>query len=275
MSAPRVAVVIPCHDDGELVAEAVASVREPEPVELVVVDDGSTERASLDVLERLRGEGVDVVAQPNAGPGAARMRGVAHTTAPYVFPLDADDLLVPGALARLADRLDAAPDAAVAWGDYELFGDYDGRYRAPTAWLPWSVTYVNQYPICSLVRRSMLLDVGGWADGEYEDWGLWLAFVERGLGGVAAGDVVYRRRLREGGRTGLAYRRRHRALYAQLRRRHPAAFAARPELRRRERPPLWKRLVYPVLFGRRAVIPFRVEAWLQRTMMRRGLRLSR
>jgi glycosyltransferase involved in cell wall biosynthesis len=274
-SAARVAVVIPCHDDGELVAEAVASVREAEPVQLVVVDDGSSDPASLAVLERLRADGVEVAAQANAGPGAARMTGARHTDAPYVFPLDADDLLVPGALAALADALDADPAAAVAWGDYELFGDYDGRYRAPSAWLPWSLTYVNQYPISSLLRRSSLLAAGGWPDHGYEDWGLWLRFVEQGLGGVHAGRVVYRRRLREGGGRILVDRGRHQALYAQLRKRYAGAFAARAQLRRRERPPALKRLAYPVLFGPRAVVPFAVEAWLQRTMLRRGLRLSR
>jgi glycosyltransferase involved in cell wall biosynthesis len=268
----RVAVVIPCHDDGELVAEAVASVSETEPVEILVVDDGSTDRASLAVLDRLS---VDVVRQANAGPGAARMAGVHRTSAPYVFPLDADDLLVPGALAALADVLDARPEAAVAWGDYELFGDYDGRYRAPAEWLPWSLTYVNQYPICSLLRRSSLLAAGGYPEHGYEDWGLWLRFVEQGLGGVAAGRVVYRRRLREGGGRVLVDRGRHQALYAQLLARYPGAFAARATLRERERPPAWKRLVYPVLFGRRAVVPFAVEAWLQRMMLRHGLRLSR
>jgi glycosyltransferase involved in cell wall biosynthesis len=273
--SPRVALVVPCHDDGEFVAEAVASLREDEPVEVVVVDDGSTDPGSLAVLERLRGEGVRVIAQANRGPGAARMAGVRATEAPLVFPLDADDLLVPGALAALADVLEADPDAAFAWGDYVIFGDYEGRYRAPSRLLPWSLTYVNQYPICSLVRRSSLLAVGGWADGEYEDWGLWLAFVERGFGGRYAERVVYRRRLREGGRIGLSYRRRHQVLFRQLQQRHPQAFALRGELARRERPPRWKRAVYPLLFGRRALLPHAVEAWLQRVMMRRGLRLSR
>jgi glycosyltransferase involved in cell wall biosynthesis len=271
----RLAVVIPCHDDGELVADAVRSVKEPEPVELVVVDDGSTDPGSLAVLDRLRADGVRVVTRPNGGPGAARMTGVAVTSAPFVFPLDADDLLEPGALGELADLLERRPEAGFAWGDYMLFGDYEGRYRAPSRFLPWSVTYVNQYPICSLVRRSALLGAGGWADKEYEDWGLWLQFVEHGIDGIYAGRVIYRRRLREGGRTGLEYRRRHQDLFDQLLARHAGVFAGRADLRRRERPALWKRAAYPVLFGRRAVIPFPLEAWLQRTMMRFGLRLSR
>jgi glycosyltransferase involved in cell wall biosynthesis len=271
----RIAVVIPCHDDGELVAEAVRSVREREPVELVVVDDGGADPASHAVLDRLRTDGVRVVTRPNGGPGAARMTGVAETTAPFVFPLDTDDLLEPGALAMLADVLEQHPDAGFAWGDYLLFGDQQGRYRAPSRFLPWSLTYVNQYPICSLVRRSALLAVGGYPDRGYEDWSLWLKFAERGFDGAYASRLVYRRRLHGTARRGPDDRRRHEHLFAQLEARHPGVFAARADLRRRERPALWKRAAYPVLFGRRAVIPFALEAWLQRTMMRFGLRLSR
>jgi glycosyltransferase involved in cell wall biosynthesis len=271
----RVAVVIPCLDDGALVADAVRSVREPEPVELVVVDDGSTDPASLAELERVREAGVRVIARANGGPGAARMTGVEATAAPYVFPLDADDLLEPGALTALADVLERRPEAGFAWGDYLLFGDQQGTYRAPSAFLPWSLTYVNQYPICSLLRRSALLEVGGYPDRGYEDWSLWLKFAERGYDGAHAGRVVYRRRLHGSGRAGPDDRRRHEALYTRLLERHPGVFAARAVLRRRERPALWKRAAYPLLFGRRSVLPFAVEAWLQRLMMRFGIRLSR
>jgi glycosyltransferase involved in cell wall biosynthesis len=271
----RLAVVIPTFNDGDMVADAVASVREDERVEVVVVDDGTTDVDSLAVLDQLRDESVAVVVRPNGGPGAARMTGVSATKAPFLFPLDADDLLVPGVLARLADLLEENPQAGVAWGDYTLFGDYAGRYHSPSSFLPWSVTWVNPYPICSLLRRSALEAVGGWAEADYEDWGLWLAFVEHGIGGVSLGDIVYRRRLHGADRAGPTFRRRHKTLYRELQDRHPKAFARRRELRRQEGPPAWKRVVYPVLFGSRTIVPFRVEAWMQRTMMRRGLRLSR
>ena len=105
------AVVIPCWNDGETVGDTVASARD-QADELLVVDDGSTDPATLAVLERLRADGVGVLRVENGGPSAARMAGLAGTTAPYVFPLDADDELVPGALAALAHALDGHPRAA-------------------------------------------------------------------------------------------------------------------------------------------------------------------
>jgi glycosyltransferase involved in cell wall biosynthesis len=266
---PRVAVVIPCHDDGPLLHEAVASVQEDEPVEIVVVDDGSTDPATLAVLDEISARGIAVVRQANAGPGAARTAGLAATVAPFVYPLDADDRLDPGALAAMADALMERPEAGFAWGDYLLFGEQRGRYRAPQRWLPWTLTYVNPYPISSLFRRQALERAGGW-EGSYEDWNLWLRLAGLGVEGISVDRVVYHRRLHGDGRQLARDRARHRALYAELRERNAAVFGERKQLRRIERPVQWKRAVYPVLFGARAVVPLRIEAFLQRMMMRRG-----
>src|SRR5712671_944253 len=98
---PRVAVIIPCHGDAALVAEAVRSVDEQEPIELVVVDDGSADEATRLTLAELEREGVQVVRHAvNLGLGKTRMTALAATSAPLVYPLDSDDLALPGVLAR-------------------------------------------------------------------------------------------------------------------------------------------------------------------------------
>ena len=61
------------------------------------------------VLELLERAGTRVIHQENRGLSGARMRGVIETAAPYVQPLDADDMLAPGALRRLADGSTAIP----------------------------------------------------------------------------------------------------------------------------------------------------------------------
>ena len=191
--------------------------------------------------------------------------------APLLFPLDADDALQPGALTALADALEPDPQAAFAWGDYEEFGDKRERYRAPRAFLPWSTIYLNLYSPSILIRREALLSVGGWPPIRYEDWGLLLAFVEHGLSGVYVEHITFRRRIAGGGVLD-AQRREHGLAYDELRRRYPRAFAERGRLARIERPPAWKRVVYPLLYGRRALIHYRLEDRLRASRLWTHLR---
>jgi glycosyltransferase involved in cell wall biosynthesis len=244
---PRVAVVVPCFNDGETLPQTLASLEGQEPHELVVVDDGSTDAATLAVLSRLAEEGTRVVRRENGGLSAARMTGVEATEAPYVLPLDADDELLPGALAALADALDAEPEAALAWGDVDLWGELDARLAVARSLDPWLLTYLNDVPVASLLRRSALLEAGGWAMGSgYEDWDLWLALAERGFTGVHVPRPTLRYR-RRSGRMLDECTPRHGELYERLRARHAALFAARGANRRRSTAPLRAKLALPLV----------------------------
>jgi len=249
-TSPRIAVVILCFNDGPLAQEAVASIQESEPIELVV-DDGSTDPATLAALTQLETDGVRVLRQANGGLAAARMAGAAFTSARYVFPLDADDLAVPGALARLADALDANPQAGMAYGDYAQFGDWEGVFPTPKSFDPWALTYGNPYGACSLLRRSALEQVGGWQlrDG-YEDWDLWMAFAEAGWDGVRIDGLAYRRRL-HGSRMQGSARKHHQETYRLLQQRHPVLFASRLTLRDDSPLPTLTKLLYPLLLSAR------------------------
>jgi glycosyltransferase involved in cell wall biosynthesis len=252
----RVAVVVPYYEAGDLVLAAVESIREHEPIELVVVDDASpTERAPLKQLES---HGVTVIRRArNGGPSHARNEALQATTAPYVLPLDADDLLMPGVLAAMADMLDATPAAAACVGDYEEFGGDRSVTRAIPATLdPFRVAYNNDYPITALYRRSAIRN--GWHDPlpdmrGYEDWGLWMTLAERGEPIVHLGAVAYRRRLHAPG-VNAAAQRRHAELYRALRAAHPRLFADLPAHRKASTLPPLRRLAYPVLLGDRKLL---------------------
>lgn len=243
----RVAVVIPCFDDGATVRDALESLRDEEPHELVVVDDGSTDPETLRVLGELESSGVRVVRRENGGLAAARMSGVEATRSPYVFPLDADDQLLPGALAALADALDAHPRAAVAWGDLRLFGAFEQHVRTPDRLDPWLLTFMSEIPGTSMVRRSALVEAGGWSLRHgYEDWDLWLALAQRDWGGVRVDRDVLRVR-QHVGRLNAGWLERHGEFVEELRRRHAALYARRPATRRESAAPLRSKLLFPAL----------------------------
>jgi peptidoglycan/xylan/chitin deacetylase (PgdA/CDA1 family) len=261
--AARVAVVVPCFNDGAYVLEALNSVREDEPMEAVVVDDASTDPQTLEVMDRLRAEGVRVVRhERNRGLSEARNTGVRSTRAPYVYTLDADDLVPPGVISLMADRLDARPELAATFGDTAEFGARLRRRSAPPRLDPYRVAFHNDYPSSALFRRAALEAVGGWADLDgqvgYEDWSMWMTLAERGAAAAHMGPGLvhnHYRVARDRMLSGAA--KHHRSLYAALRRRHPRLFEEVP--RHRESTDLGRgwRLLYPVVFGSRPPLGLR------------------
>jgi glycosyltransferase involved in cell wall biosynthesis len=117
---PSVSIVIPVYNGRDYVAEAIDSVlaQDHRPLEIIVVDDGSTDD-TLAVVERYR-DRVTVVHQENAGQSAAMTAGWARASGTLLGYLSADDRLRAGAVAALARALAAAPDAVLAYPDFGL-----------------------------------------------------------------------------------------------------------------------------------------------------------
>jgi hypothetical protein len=101
-----VSVVIPLFNQGNYLQDAVASAREQgvPDLEIVVVNDGSTDPQTNQAFEQLRG--VRKIAQANRGLSAARNAGIRHASGEYVVTLDADDELMPGFVTTARDALD-------------------------------------------------------------------------------------------------------------------------------------------------------------------------
>lgn len=245
-----VAVVIPCFNDGATLVEAVESTRGQARLdELVVVDDGSTDPETLAVFARLRQEGTRVVSRPNGGLGVARMTGVEATESDYVFCLDADDRLRPGALGALAAALDSDRSLSLVWGDYVLFGERGWRQRTAPTLDAWQITYQNDIPASVMIRREALLAAGGWQlRGGYEDWDLLMGLAERDLQGRRVPLDVYEYR-QHGPRMLDDSASRHGDIYATLASRHDALFAGRARNWRRSPAPLTLKLALPLIFS--------------------------
>src|SRR5690606_34001769 len=161
-----VAVVIPVHDGEAFLAETLASVAAQTlpAAEVIVVDDGSTDRSAAVA----RAAGARVLQQANAGPGAARNRGAAASTSELIAFLDADDLFEPDKLARQVAALASAPDAAGACSDaLVLGGPRDGTRRNAGRRLPpvlrlRDLLHANPVIASSVVlRRSAFAAAGG------------------------------------------------------------------------------------------------------------------
>jgi glycosyltransferase involved in cell wall biosynthesis len=206
---PPVAVVIPVWDSYVgFLGEAIASVREQDvEAELIVVDNASTEP-----LSEL--PGAQVTRSPTRiSTGAARNLGLAAVTAPLVVFLDADDLLLPGTLARLLAGL---RDDDIAFAMAIVDGDTGGRHRAPRriayalARAPrlfalantiWSLLPTQG---ATIMRTADVRAAGGYGDrSQGEDWALAATLAWHGRVRLAREPgLVYRWRFDSPGREG-------------------------------------------------------------------------
>ena len=168
---PLISVVIPAYNYARLLPRALDSVlaQGAEDVELIVVNDGSSDHTG-DVLAdyATRHPRLRVIHQANAGAAAARNRGIGLARGSHVLLLDADDELLPNALATLRKLVAAHPRAGMFLGaQLSVYSDGRERLRLPS---PVPVAspaqlarrYLLQKRLsvshgCSLFRRDLLL----------------------------------------------------------------------------------------------------------------------
>lgn len=242
MTVPRVSVVVPCYNLGPYLEDAVDSVLQQtfSDVEILVVDDGSTDVATKEVLDRFNRPKTRVLRSENRGLPGAKNLGVTQTTGELLCMLDADDLLEPEMLARSVAALDA--DASVSFASHWLrtFGDEQWEWTPASCEFP-ALLDMNTVNGSALVRRAAIDAVGGFdetfLDG-CEDWDLWITLVERGYRGVILPEFLFRYRRRAGSMSQVMMQGdTHPGLYRRLVAKHAASYRAHlsPLLVRRER----------------------------------------
>ncbi|MFP3907090.1 MAG: glycosyltransferase family 2 protein [Acidimicrobiales bacterium] len=163
MSLDRVSVVTPVFNRPDLVVEAVESVLDQAgvEVEVVVVDDGSTDDTP-EVVDRLaRDPRVRALHQPNRGPAAARNAGVAVCSAPWLTFLDSDDLMLSGRLRRQLDVLADTSRASAVIGLGRIQVDPGVELPVEIAGRAPDDREASPYTISMLLARSLFDELGG------------------------------------------------------------------------------------------------------------------
>jgi glycosyltransferase involved in cell wall biosynthesis len=125
VSCRCLSVVIPTWNRAHLVGESVESAlgQEGGDLEVIVVDDGSTD-GTAEVIERRFGKSVKLLRMTTrSGVGAARNEGVCHATGDLLAFLDSDDLWLPGKLKAELDVLERFPDAEAIISDSRFIVD--------------------------------------------------------------------------------------------------------------------------------------------------------
>jgi glycosyltransferase involved in cell wall biosynthesis len=160
-AAPLISCIVPVFNGERYLEEALDSIlaQTYRPLEVIVVDDGSTD-GTAGVAARY-GERIAYLFQPNAGPAAARNRGLAAARGEFVAFLDADDLWHPEKLARQMARFRARPELDLCVTGVQNFWvpeviENDERYRDPRNRPPWP-----GYVCPTLLARREVFEVVG------------------------------------------------------------------------------------------------------------------
>jgi hypothetical protein len=164
--AEAVTVVIPCFRQAHFLPEAIESVlAQTHPrIELIVVDDGSP-----DDVEAVAGRypGIGYLRQENAGLAAARNAGLERASGEFVLFLDADDRLLPEAVATGLQELRVASEAEMAAGTWRLIGEEGEPVPAAAPEVPAEAypalleSCFISTPAAVLYRRRLFDQIGG------------------------------------------------------------------------------------------------------------------
>lgn len=196
-----VSVLIPHYNQARFLGDCVNSVwAQTYPnIEIVVVDDCSTEHDSAVVLDELEEhEDVKVLRlDGNGGPSRARNHGLEICSGGYVLPLDADNLLLPDAIAALVEQLrNAGEDVGFIYPNLQFFGNRED-YFEPPAYNLYTLFHGNYCDTCSLIDRQVF-DAGLRYREEivlgHEDWEFVLRLAAYGIRGEAANAPTLRYR---------------------------------------------------------------------------------
>jgi glycosyltransferase involved in cell wall biosynthesis len=193
--APLVSVVVPCYNTERYIGEAIDSIiaQVCESIQIVVIDDGSTDRS----MEIVRGFGdrVEYRSQLNAGISAARNTGIAIARGRYLAFLDADDVWTPTSLNARLDRLRQGAECVYGGVEHFVSPDLSAEERDRFASIPATMT--GRLAGAMLIDRSAFHRVGLFDPvlkiGEMVDW---VARADHTrIGTALIDDVVLRRRI--------------------------------------------------------------------------------
>lgn len=183
MMKPLVSVVVPCYNQGIYLREAVESVLASsyENIEIIIVDDGSTELETLEVWKGFSMPKTRVIHQENQGLAMARNNGIAEAKGKYILPLDADDKISSDLIERSVDVLEQDARVGIVGHQTELFGA-EQRVWAPRYRFP-EILGRNCLVCSCMFRREDWALVGGYNSNMvygWEDHDFWLSIIELG-----------------------------------------------------------------------------------------------
>ncbi len=202
-----ISIIIPTYNQQDYLNDCIDSVlaQTVKPHEIIIVNDGSTDNTK-EIAESYKE--VKVVNQTNRGLSSARNTGIMNATGTWILPLDSDDILKENAIERLQQEIkqnnyddlfneNGADVIGISFKCFGLNSDPIILMKDPQI---EDFKVANRIGYCSLIKRSVLLEVGGYSAKMvqgYEDLHLWFTLMSRGKKIKTIQDILWLYRVRE------------------------------------------------------------------------------
>ena len=181
---PKVSVIIPCYNQGRYIDEAVDSVLSQsfQDFEIIIVNDGSTDEYTNQLLKAYNKPKTTVIHTENKGVSAARNTAIRNSTGEYILPLDADDKIEKTYLEKAAKILDENKNIKLVYCDIKYFGMNTGTEIFPSFDIKYFLLK-NTIHVSGFFRRTDYNKTTGYDENiksGLEDWEFWISLLKTG-----------------------------------------------------------------------------------------------
>lgn len=218
-----ISIIIPCYNYGEYVEEAVRSILRStfQDFEIIIIDDGSTDKYTIQILNRIHGEKIKIIHQPNQGLVNARNNGIKIAQGKYICCLDADDTIESTYIEKCIEVLESQLEIGFVYSLVRIFGDENKIWYTRHFEINRLLKY-NYISVSAIFRKELWERVGGYNPNMtygYEDWDFWLSISETGTRGFLIREVLFNHR-RHGKTMTYGAKEKYRYLVSQIRKNH-------------------------------------------------------
>ncbi len=196
----KVSIIIPVHNSGHFLEETVASVEKQSyaNIELIIVDNCSTDEFTLGVLKKLS-RNYQLVSSTEKGLSAARNDGIREATGKYILPLDSDDIIQASFVEKCVQKFEEDPSVTLVRTQIELFGKKSGTIVFAT--YSFSTLLARNLMVAtSMFKKEDWTQVGGYDTALntcFEDWEFWINLLKDDGKVATVDEPLFKYRIRK------------------------------------------------------------------------------
>jgi glycosyltransferase involved in cell wall biosynthesis len=199
--SPKVSIIVTCFNLGKYLDSSVNSALNQtyKNIEVILVDDGSTEQDTKKIISKWKEDGrVKVIQISNGGVANARNVGIAQSKGQYICCLDADDKLDPEYIQKTVEVFQSADEKVGIVTTWVKRFEKENTIWEVKEYNPIEMLWSNSIHIASLFRKDIFEKTGGYDTTMlgYQDWNLWLSFMELGYRYEVVKEPIFLYRVR-------------------------------------------------------------------------------